>query len=408
MTSTAAHSESPELSVVIVTHGAWSLTEQALAALTAHTQRRFELIVVDNASEDETPGRLSRAAGLRLILNDENRGFGPATNQGAAHARGEYLALLNSDAFVHRGWLEPLLETLAQPGVGATVPRYLHRDGSLQEAGALLACDGTVQLYGDGDDPDKSRYRFRRIVDYGSAVCMLMRRETFAALGGFDDLYAPAYYEDADLCLRLAERGESVVFEPRSTVTHVRYGSGGLDQAVELSERNRSLFVGRWKRRLAGRPASFVGASDQAAIWARDTLATPRFLICGWVDEPGVQRLVRTLLEGWPRGRLTWAIEARQPTGFDVEAWRTLGVELLDGGDPSWLSARLFHYDVVITGAAASDQLRAAVDRTQPQAPRIPLEGPTRAPGALLPSLVPVLAGAGVAPPRHVASIALE
>lgn len=389
----------PELSVVMVTHGGWPHTDRAIAALEAHTERSFELLVVDNASEDETAARLSEAPGVRLTLNDRNLGFGPATNQGAAQARGEYLALINSDAFVHEGWLEPLLETLAEPDIGAVVPRYLHPDGSLQEAGGLLAQDGTVKLYGDGDDPAKGCYRFRRTVDYGSAVCMLLRRETFTRLGGFDDVYAPAYYEDADLCLRLAEQGQSVVYQPRSTVTHVKYGSGGLEEAVELSARNRRSFVERWSRRLAGRPASFEHASDQATIWARDALATPRLLVCADRHEPAIEDLTRGLLEAWPRARLTWA--AKTSDADDVEGLLALGVELLDGGDPSWLDRRLFHYDAVLQAGTASDRLLAAVERSQPQAPRINLG--ERGPQTLLGPLVRALSGAGVAPPVSIA-----
>ena len=178
----------PELSVVMVCRGAWPLTERALAALSEHTERNFELILVDNASDDETPARLAQLTDAQVIVNDANLGFGPGNNQGAALARARYLLMLNTDAFVHHGWLEPLLETLDQNGVGAVVPRLLHPDGSLQDAGTLLARDGTVRVYGDGDDPDRPCYCFRRVLDLGSAACMLVARETFEALAGFDEV----------------------------------------------------------------------------------------------------------------------------------------------------------------------------------------------------------------------------
>jgi GT2 family glycosyltransferase len=386
----------------MVTHGGWTHTERAIAALEAHTERPFELVVVDNASEDETRDQLSETAPAKVILNDRNVGFGTATNQGAAQARGKYLVLLNSDAFVHAGWLQPLLETLGEPNVGAVVPRYLHPGGSLQEAGVLLAQDGTVKLYGDGDDPARACYRFRRTVDYGSAVCLLLRRKTFMRLGGFDDVYAPAYYEDADLCLRLAEEGKRVVFEPRSTVTHVKYGSGGVEEAVELSARNRRAFVARWRRRLAGRPASFEHASDQATIWARDVLAAPRLLLCARQDEVGIGRLVPALLDAWPRGRVTWPVEASAANGGD--RLRALGVELLDDADSSWLENRLFHYDAVLEGTTAGDRLLTAVKRTQPQAPRIELGETVNGADAPLAPLVRALTSAGLAPPASLSS----
>ena len=383
----------PELSVVMVCHGAWPLTERALAALSEHTDRNFELILVDNASDDETPARLAQLTDAQVIVNGANLGFGPGNNQGAARARARYLLMLNTDAFVHHGWLEPLLETLDQNGVGAVVPRLLHPDGSLQDAGTLLARDGTVQVYGDGDDPDRPCYRFRRVLDLGSAACMLVARETFVALAGFDESFAPAYYEDADFCLRLAQRGLKVVYEPRSTVTHVRYGSGGSANAIELSERNRRLFVDRWASELAGRPATFAAATDQAEIIARDAPAMPRVLICAGASPAEARRLGDVLLEGWPSARVTWAPGRPTANHRSLNPW----LELVDTDDPAWLSQRLFHYDLIVLDSDPDARLTELLERTQPQAHRISLEDLD---GGTPNALRAALAGAGIAAPQ--------
>jgi GT2 family glycosyltransferase len=385
----------PDVSVVMVTHGAWHLTEQALAALRANTGRRFELIVVDNASQDETRGRLAKLPDAQVILNEENRGFGPANNQGARRASAEWLLLLNTDAFVHPGWLEPLLETISQEQVGAVVPQYLHADGSLQDAGVLVARDGTVRVYGDGDRPDRLRYRFRRVVDAGSAACQLIRRSAFEALGGFDERFAPAYYEDLDFAMRLARAGLSVVYEPRSTVTHVRYGSGDANRAQELSERHRRVFADRWGAELTARPATFTGTGDQAQIAARDAVAMPRLLICAAPAEPGLEPLIRLLLDVLPRARVTWATRTDR---FDPDWWLAAGVELADAADHEWLDERLFHYDLVVVGEAIDSRLATALARTQPQAPRVWLNDIAGEHGRVAwPSLARALAGAGIA-----------
>ncbi len=380
----------------MVTHGSWPLTKRALVALQANTEPPYELIVVDNHSEDETPMRLSELRDARVILNGENRGFGPASNQGAEHARSEHLVLLNADAFVQPGWLPPLLETGRRRDVGAVVGRLLHPDGSLQEAGALLAQDGGVVVYGDGDDPGRLCYRFRRVVDFGGAACMLIRRSTFRALDGFDEGYAPAYYEDTDLCMRLGEHGLSVVYEPGCTVTHVRYGSGTSTAAVELSERNRRRFVERWRPRLTGRPWSFSGAGRQAVIAARDAPATPRVLIRAPAGDSTAQALAFVLLDGWPRARVTWW--AGPLPGFDrqVDAWLQRGLEVVDREDPGWLEDRLFHYDLVVTGSSSP---LIEIDETQPQAAQLPLEQLAGPMETLVARLIPALATAGIAPP---------
>jgi hypothetical protein len=225
---------------------------------------------------------------------------------------------------------------------------------------------------------------------------MLMRRTAFAALGGFDEAYAPAYYEDADLCMRLAERGLRVVYEPAALVTHVRYGSGTSDAAIQLSDRNRRRFVERWGPRLTGRPWTFSSAGRQAVIAARDAPTTPRVLICMPPNTCGARELALALLDSWPRARVTWSTGSLGEFDLEVDAWLERGIEIVDE-DPAWLDDRLFHYDVVINGSSCS---RLALERTQPQAPLMSLDelsGPADTRAA---SLTSFLAAAGIAPQR--------
>jgi GT2 family glycosyltransferase len=399
MTLTLPAVENPEQSVVMVTHGAWPLIERAVGSLIEHTRLPFELILVDNGSDPDTRVQLERIENARLVANEENRGFGPASNQGAEQARGEHLVLLNSDAFVSNGWLDLLLDPLADPSVGATVPQVLNPDGSLQEAGALLARDGTAILYGDGDDPELGCYRFARTVDYGSAVCMAMRRSTFTELGGFDDAFAPAYYEDTDFCMRLATRRMSVRYEPRARVTHVRYGSGGVEAALELSERNRRLFAERWAGQLGGRPPTFIDATVQSVIASRDAWARPRFLVCSAAEPAHAEPVVDALRSGWPAARVTWCVDSSAVGRFDPREWLARGVEVLDGADGSWLSARLFHYDAVFLRRDSEDALRAELGRTQPQAPLIPLDERSERESTSRSWLARTLPRAGIPPP---------
>ena len=388
----------PAVSVLMVTHGSWTLTEQAIESLAANTSADFELIVFDNCSQDETRERLLDLRRVRVLLSDRNLGFGPANNEAAKHARAEHLILLNTDAFVRPGWLEPLLETASEASVGAVVPRYLHPDGTLQEAGALLAQDGTTLTYGDGEDAESYCYRFRRVIDYGGAACMLVRAQAYASLGGFDPVFEPAYYEDVDLCLRMAQRGLSVVYEPRSTATHVRHGSSAGGAAFALSERNRERFLERWGPQLGGRPQTFRGAGEQAVIAARDALATPRVLIAPARMSPGLEASLGTLLEHWPSARVTVA-PASAPPDPDAERWLRAGVELVGAGEGEWLSARLFHYDLVVVDSGL-EAFGDAVRRTQPQALTATIEALEQQGSEGLNAL---LAPAGIAPQSAVA-----
>src|ERR1700726_2420372 len=167
----------------MLTYNRWDLTREALRLLAAVTEPRYELVIVDNASTDGTVDQLTQVSGARILRNPRNLGFGPATNQGAAMARGRHLMLLNSDAWVRPDWLEPLIEVAdADEEVSAVAPKLLYPDGRLQEAGSILWRDARVRQYGDGDVPNRPEYNFRRTVDYASAACLLVRRSAFVAV----------------------------------------------------------------------------------------------------------------------------------------------------------------------------------------------------------------------------------
>jgi O-antigen biosynthesis protein len=344
----------PLVSIIVVTHGAWSWVERALEAASANTDVAHEIIVVDNASPDGTAAKVSeRFPEVRLIANDRNAGFGAANNEAARVARGEFLALVNSDAVVPPGWIDPLLGTLRRPGVGAVVPALTNEDGTMQIAGALAAPDGSVLALGNGDDVDDPAWKFSRATDFGAAACMVLRRGEFLAAGGFLDAYNPAYFEDLDLCMVLLDRGLRTVYVPDVRVLHGGFSSGGEAAAAELFERNRPTFVARWGEKLAAtHPPSLWPPDPATTLAARDALATGRALvICDHLPTPteddGLGAAVRTVLGELPWARITIAARAGDP-----EPWWRLGVEILLRDDPATVrSERPDHYDVIATPA---------------------------------------------------------
>ncbi len=148
---------------------------------------------------------------VHAIRNEENRGFVDACNQGAAVARGKYLVFLNNDTVVLPGWLKGLVETIeANPAIGAVGSMFLYPDGSIQEAGGIVWKNGEAHHYGWGGSPDDLQFNFAREVDYCSAASLLVKSEIFNRLGGFDRRFAPAYYEDVDLCFGVRSLGYKV------------------------------------------------------------------------------------------------------------------------------------------------------------------------------------------------------
>ncbi|HVS42805.1 MAG TPA: glycosyltransferase family 2 protein, partial [Candidatus Dormibacteraeota bacterium] len=372
----------PELSVVMVTYNAWEWTQRALEALLAHTDVPLEVIVADNASADGTLEGLAGIRGLAVLRNPVNLGFGPAANQAALRARAPLLLVLNTDALVHPGWLPPLRAVLdAQPDVAAVSPRLLHLDGSVQEAGSILWGDAEVWPYGATGSAAAPEYRFRRDVDYASAACLLLRRSAFGDAGGFDPAYAPAYYEDVDLCLRLWDRGLRTVCQPLSEVTHAGGASTDRRRRAALLERNRAIFVERWRGLLARRPPSPVHWEPEDVIPGRDLRCDDRVLVVGDfvpdAREPRLERLLRALVRLYPRARITCL--ALDADGAEESALPLLGagVELAWPGDglERWLHQRRHHYGVVLAAswAASSPPVRGLLDTSQPLAHRVVL-----------------------------------
>jgi len=376
--------EEPDVSVVMVLYGGGKVATRAISALAQNTEPCFELILVDNASPDDSLARVEeQVEGATVVRNTTNTGFGPASNQGAALARGRTLCFLNSDALVEPGWLPPLLETLAEPGVGAAVPLFLNENGTVQEAGSVVDSIGHAHAVGGDGDPRDFRYRFRREVDFGSAACMLVPAELFFELGGFDELFAPAYFEDTDLCFKLHERGLKTIFEPRSRVVHIRHGSGTSGAARKLMEEHRDLFVERWGERLTRRPRLVeVAQKPHQMLAARDAEALDRILVIDdrvpYTDrgsgDPRMAALLGELAALWPAARITFAASHGEDAERYAEPLLRQGIEIVaqpaDWTD--WFEERRFHYGVVIVSRQQNaGAFHGHLSRTQPQALRV-------------------------------------
>ncbi len=214
-----------------------------------------EVIVVNNASTDETSQVLAHFGDfIRVLNNQDNQGFVDACNQGAAVAAGEYLLFLNNDTIVQAGWLGSLLETVRNDSsVGAVGSMFVYPDGRIQEAGGIIWKSGEAYHYGWGESPADRKYNFTREVDYCSAASLLVRKSLFDKLGGFDRRYAPAYYEDVDLCFGIRSLGHKVIFQPLSRVIHYEGVTAGRDTVANTKTYqpiNRKKFVEKWSETL--------------------------------------------------------------------------------------------------------------------------------------------------------------
>ncbi len=345
----------PEISIVLVLFNQAGMTLACLRSIAATVQQPAEVIIVDNASSDETGRLLTRLDGARIFTNADNRHFLHAANQGAAAATGEAVLLLNNDATLRPGTMQSAWRTLmASPQTGAVGGPIVLPDGTLQEAGSIVFSDGTCLGYGRGADPAAGAFGFQRRVDYCSGAFLLIRRPVFVALGGLDTAFAPAYYEETDFCLRLRQAAYDVVYDPGAIIDHFEFASAAsTEAALALQQRHHALFTDRHQQSLQ-RDHHPPGTNPLFAR-ARDPVSGRVLMIEDRLPHPslgtGYPRAARLLAALGEENRFVTlyplvfdAAEARGAFSPSVEIMHGLG----EGGLRSFLAERVGYYDHVV------------------------------------------------------------
>ncbi|CAD5929182.1 O-antigen biosynthesis protein RfbC [Planktothrix tepida] len=244
--------ENPEISIIIILYNRAELTLSCLTSLIRNSFQSFELILVDNNSTDTTRQLLKQINGAKIILNEQNLHYLLACNQASKIAQGNYLLFLNNDTQILGDSISSAFNTIkSSKDIGAVGGKLILPDGTLQEAGSIIWQDGTCLGYGRGDSPNAPQYLFQRSVDYCSAAFLLTPRDLFLQLGGFDEDYQPAYYEETDYCIRLQKIGKKIIYDPNVNILHYEFASsshtGSSDHAIALMEKNQQLLKQKHK-----------------------------------------------------------------------------------------------------------------------------------------------------------------
>jgi GT2 family glycosyltransferase len=242
-----------DLSIIIPVFNKWELTRNCLHSLREHTPGdNFEVIVVDNASSDETsselPGVGEALFGDRFqrIANAENLNFGPACNQGARASGAPFLFFLNNDTLLTPGWLPPLLQAFVdENSLGAVGPLLLYADNTVQHLGVTFSTSGIYHLYNGFpvDHPALSRKRNLQAI---TGAALLLPKALFFEIGSFYEEYKNGF-EDVDLCLQLHSRGKILRCITTSRLFHLESQTPGRRSAEDhnsglLTSRCHALF----------------------------------------------------------------------------------------------------------------------------------------------------------------------
>lgn len=249
--------ERPRVSVIIPAHNKVGVTYLALCSLLlAQNDTSFEVIVVDDASSDDTNRLEEIVSGITVIHNSVPQRFIRACNAGAAQARGDYLVLLNNDTEVTTGWLDALRDAFDRFGnVGLAGAKLLYPDGLLQDAGGIVWNSGNPWNYGNRQNPWDPRFCYARQADYLSGAALMVPRKVWDQVGGLSSYLEPMYFEDTDLAFKIREAGYTTWFVPAAVVYHHEGLTSGTDTASgfkRFQEVNRPKFKRHWARAYNG------------------------------------------------------------------------------------------------------------------------------------------------------------
>ena len=231
----------PTVTAVLLAYGAEPWLEDAVRAVLASVDVDVDAVVVDNGCTSAAIDRVKGLDGVRVSTPDANTGYSGGCDRGAADAAADYLAFVNSDAIVAPDALSRLVEVAAEPEVGFAMGsiRLADTPELINTSGNPVHFTGLSWAGGFGEPA--SSYAERRSVMGGSGCCFVIRRKLWEDLGGFAEEYF-AYGEDAELSVRLWQRGLSVEYVPDAVVLH-HYEFSRNKNKLYLVERNRAIML---------------------------------------------------------------------------------------------------------------------------------------------------------------------
>jgi GT2 family glycosyltransferase len=242
------------LTAIVVMYNQFDLTLTALDSLRSNYAGGIDLLLVDSGSTDQSRHVERYVTGARVIRFNHNVGFLAACNAALAHAKTPVTLFMNNDITLDSGAIEAILRRFAATSdAGAVGAKVIRTNGVLQEAGCIIWRDGSTQGYLRDGDPNQPEANFVREVDFCSGVFLAVRTSLLQALGGFDEIFKPAYFEETDLCIRIAEAGYKTFYDPAITITHKEYSSGDAAIASMMMGQNLPKFRQKHKIFLASK-----------------------------------------------------------------------------------------------------------------------------------------------------------
>lgn len=256
--------ESPDISIVIVSFNTKELLRQCLETTMQESQGlNYEIIVIDNASKDCSAELVAiQFPQINLIKSKVNLGFAAANNIGFKNAKGRYIVLLNTDAFLHPGTLrKAVIKMDKDPDVGMAGAKLVSTDGSWQPSARMfpsllndfLLLSGLADKYPDSKfygraDRTWASPEVPAEIDWVPGAFSIIRKSVLEKVGNFDERFF-LYYEEVDLCRRIKSAGYSIWYWPDLVVTHIGGESSKTIKSQQITAGGSQLAL--WRMRSA-------------------------------------------------------------------------------------------------------------------------------------------------------------
>lgn len=245
---TSNQEELMKTSIILLTHNQIDYTKKCIESIRNHTHLDYEIIVVDNGSEDETVAYLSEQEDITVIENKENEGFAKGNNQGVEKATGETILFLNNDTVVTPGWLESLINTLYSSekiGIAGPVSNNISGNQCIPVTYNQETLDGLEDFASEYlKKKTGEKKKVLRLVGFALAC----KKKVLDAVGLFDESFGIGNYEDDDLCLRALREGYELYIAQDSFIHH--FGSVTFKNSPinfnQLMYTNKSKLIEKW------------------------------------------------------------------------------------------------------------------------------------------------------------------
>lgn len=237
----------PLVSVVMPTRNGFHLLHRCIESIFAKTSyANYELIIIDNGSDDLVAlrylQRLQENPRVTIIRDDSAFNYAALNNKAVGEAKGEIIALLNNDLeVINEDWLDEMVSHVVHPEVGAVGAKLYYPDDTIQHAGVIVGLGGVAGHSHKHFPRDNPGYCGRLLLTQNlsavTAACLLVRKEVFDAVGGFDEQNLSVAFNDVDLCLRIQEQGFYNVWTPYAEMYHYESASRGYEDTPEKQAR---------------------------------------------------------------------------------------------------------------------------------------------------------------------------